>query len=422
MNRLFSLIIVSALFALLSACVTTGTNMASTSPDPAFTAEDIANTEVIGSLNLPGHAKVVLAALLLEMRGESTAGLKSAVKFSKDGEHDLRNSFTNYKGYDVALIEIDQVGVGKQPKNGLNMAMGGVFTFMNDIGQTFSERFFADYTIARNGTMVIQNSAATPEFSEFPSVTGFFVKHEALVAAAPKLNSFRDFFLFAMANSIPMNATEEETRNLAQYDTLSFFDKLSRSELLPKTMEGNFAFLCFAMDRMSPVDSFIVKVSKSKLPRGVPSVEPHDIDFPDGYRMAIVEGSAKLYDKMRPFYIHALYKKGGAASGTEQHIGTFSNQKLPADIQRLSVPPGGEWVAEKLSAKTLTAPPRLLNPADREDAKLIQQALAKRGFYKGKIDGLFGKGSQGALRAFRKNTMGSDSAQWDMDVQNRLFN
>ncbi|WP_272699158.1 peptidoglycan-binding domain-containing protein [Desulfovibrio sp. Fe33] len=422
MNRLFSFIIVSTLSALLSACVTAGINVDSAPVEPAFSSEDIANTEVIGSLNLPGHAKVVLAALLLEMRGQSTAGLKSAVKFSKDGEHDLRNSFTNYKGYDIALIEIDQVGVAKQPKNGLDMAMGGVFTVMNDIGQTFSERFFADYVINRNGTMVIRNSAATPEFSEFPSVTGFFVKYEALAAAAPKLNTFRDFFLFAMANSISMNATEEETRNIAQYDTLSFFDKLSRSDLLPKTMEGNFAFLCFAMDRMSPVDSLIVKVSKSKLPRGVSSTEPHFVDFPDGYRMAIVQGSARLFDKMRPFYIHALYKKGGSASGTEQHIGTFSNQKLPANIQRLSVPPGGEWVAEKLSGKMLAAPQRLLNPADRGDAKLIQQALAKQGFYTGKIDGLFGKGSQSALRAFRKNAMGSDSAQWDMDVQNRLFN
>ena len=62
----------------------------------------------------------------------------------------------------------------------------------------------------------------------------------------------------------------------------------------------------------------------------------------------------------------------------------------------------------------------LLNPAIPQDAKLIQTRLAESGFYKGRIDGIWGKGSKAALKAFKENSL-ENSDQWDKETQINLF-
>jgi len=63
----------------------------------------------------------------------------------------------------------------------------------------------------------------------------------------------------------------------------------------------------------------------------------------------------------------------------------------------------------------------LLNPAVPQDAETIQTRLAELGLYKGAIDGIWGKGSQAALKSFReKNSLGSVD-QWDKETQVLLF-
>ena len=63
----------------------------------------------------------------------------------------------------------------------------------------------------------------------------------------------------------------------------------------------------------------------------------------------------------------------------------------------------------------------LLDPAASQDAKVIQDRLAGLGLYKGAMDGIWGKGSQAALKAFKeKNSLGNPD-QWDKETQMLLF-
>jgi len=63
----------------------------------------------------------------------------------------------------------------------------------------------------------------------------------------------------------------------------------------------------------------------------------------------------------------------------------------------------------------------LLDPAIPQDAKLIQTRLAEFGFYKGGIDGIWGKGSKAALKAFKEKNSLENTDQWDKETQMNLF-
>jgi peptidoglycan hydrolase-like protein with peptidoglycan-binding domain len=63
----------------------------------------------------------------------------------------------------------------------------------------------------------------------------------------------------------------------------------------------------------------------------------------------------------------------------------------------------------------------LLDPSVPRDAKLVQGRLAELGLYRGPIDGVWGRNSRAALRAFKeKNSLGDPEA-WDRDTQILLF-
>lgn len=63
----------------------------------------------------------------------------------------------------------------------------------------------------------------------------------------------------------------------------------------------------------------------------------------------------------------------------------------------------------------------LLNPSISQDAKTIQSRLAELGFYKGTIDGLWGKGSRTALKSFKEKNSLKKPDSWDKETQMALF-
>jgi len=63
----------------------------------------------------------------------------------------------------------------------------------------------------------------------------------------------------------------------------------------------------------------------------------------------------------------------------------------------------------------------LLNPSIPQDAKTIQSRLAERGFYKGTVDGLWGKSSKAALKAFKDKNSLKNPNVWDKETQIMLF-
>ncbi len=63
----------------------------------------------------------------------------------------------------------------------------------------------------------------------------------------------------------------------------------------------------------------------------------------------------------------------------------------------------------------------LLNLLAPKDAETIQSRLAALGFYKGSIDGTWGKGSQAALKVFKEKNGLKDPEKWDKETQLLLF-
>jgi hypothetical protein len=192
-------------------------------------------------------------------------------------------------------------------------------------------------------------------------------------------------------------------------------------------MSGNFAFLAFCMDRISPLGRFSMTVCDNPDGSGMSGIEPEYLVFDDGFTIGLLQAKGDLFDAKSKFYIQAHYAKDDSAAPPVK-VALFSSLKFMDQLSTLASPPGGEWIqAKKTQARETKSSEnpieaRFLDPKNKDDAKLIQQALKDLGYYKGKIDGLFGKGSLRALQLFRKSAMGKDAPQWDMETQNRLFN
>jgi peptidoglycan hydrolase-like protein with peptidoglycan-binding domain len=63
----------------------------------------------------------------------------------------------------------------------------------------------------------------------------------------------------------------------------------------------------------------------------------------------------------------------------------------------------------------------ILNPLVPQDAQMIQTRLAELGLYKGSIEGIWGKGSRAALKAFKEHSSLENPDKWDKESQMALF-
>jgi peptidoglycan hydrolase-like protein with peptidoglycan-binding domain len=71
--------------------------------------------------------------------------------------------------------------------------------------------------------------------------------------------------------------------------------------------------------------------------------------------------------------------------------------------------------------KSIASGETFLDLTRPEEAKMIQTRLSELGLYKGPIDGIWGKGSQAALRAFKEQNSLSSPGKWDKETQMLLF-
>jgi peptidoglycan hydrolase-like protein with peptidoglycan-binding domain len=90
-------------------------------------------------------------------------------------------------------------------------------------------------------------------------------------------------------------------------------------------------------------------------------------------------------------------------------------QAAVAPAEKPAAPAAGSTQSLVLSGEAL------LDPAVPRDAKLIQGRLAGLGFYRGAIDGVWGKNSRAALRAFKEKNALANPEDWDKDTQLLLF-
>lgn len=410
MKNIYSIALIVVMTVALGACVTTEI-LKSKKTEKAPVGEDIS---FVAIKNLPEHTQLALVTLIEEMYGREKSQKK--VSFGKDAQIDVVDNFMSLKGWKVQAISFSDERVVPVSEKSAEIFLEGTLTFINEISQTRTENFLVNYLVKSNGKVVILSATATPNFTIYPEIVGFFVDHQALADAAPTLNTFKDFYTFGLNNSINMFATPQECDNWAEYQKLSVFQKMKQRNM-PRPVKGKYAFLCFNMDRMAPAAEFKLVVTNTPSGGSISLIEPSYLVYDEGYRVGVVQFEGALFDLKYPVYFHAFMIPDEPTDAKRIHLARFSNQKVYDDFETIDVPPGSEEIAEKMrQVQSL----RLLNPRDRADAKIIQQALKDKGFYKSNVDGLFGKGSKKALRAFRKAEMGKDNIQWDLETQNTL--
>jgi|GEM_PF-3145339 len=398
----------------LAACLA-DKNTTGSDPSQIASEEQALQKETIVTTadSLPNHTQAVLSALLSGMRGEKVRVRN--VSFDPKGEHDLGGQYADYKHFGVVATEVDLdmvVPVNKTTSLGV---LRGVFNFVSDIGQKRSEFFFANYTITKKKKLVITESVSGPVYPEFPDTVCFFLKHEDLAAAAEQLTSIRSLFLFALANSIDVFATPEEVEKKDEYEQLSFFQKMKSTGLMRRPKNEELAILVFMMDRISPVARFEATMTNAKNGGSSGPVKPTYLFDDVGYGVAIFQGKGKLFDRNKPFYVHAYYAQEDAKL---ERISMYSSGLFYDEVESVS-PPGSKWMESALKSSKMHS--RLFNLRDRNDARKVQQALKDKGYYTTKVDGLFGKGSKKALRAYKKSEMGLDDYKWNMNTQKQLF-
>ena len=171
---------------------------------------------------------------------------------------------------------------------------------------------------------------------------------------------------------------------------------------------------------------------------GPPAPQPVATAAPSGPEPGqdpITEGTALLNPTLSPDaqIIQSRFVELGLYSGAVDGIwGKGSRAALKSFKEQNSLADPDRWDKEtqmrlfrETSPSTSQGPvasgSALLNPALPQHAKIIQSRLANLGFYSGPIDGIWGKGSKGALKSFKEQNSLSNPEKWDKETQVLLF-
>ena len=119
--------------------------------------------------------------------------------------------------------------------------------------------------------------------------------------------------------------------------------------------------------------------------------------------------------------IDGIWGKGSRAAlmAFKQQNALGSSDKWDKESQIALFREAGEAPGD--SQESISSGSVFLNPSSSQDARKIQTRLQELGLYKGPIDGIWGKGSQAALNAFKKQNSLADPDKWDKETQMLLF-
>jgi peptidoglycan hydrolase-like protein with peptidoglycan-binding domain len=119
--------------------------------------------------------------------------------------------------------------------------------------------------------------------------------------------------------------------------------------------------------------------------------------------------------------IDGIWGKGSRAAlmAFKQKNALGSSDKWDKETQIALFREAGEAPGD--SQESISSGSILLTPSSSQDARKIQTRLQELGLYKGPIDGIWGKGSQAALNAFKKQNSLADPDKWDKETQMLLF-
>jgi len=341
-------------------------------------------------LELPGHAELAIAGLLQKIRHEHP----TAAEFEGGGSHDVQESFS-YAGFDVGNVDIAKNILVKETSEAALINLGGFLHFEDETARRTTVGFEIHYQVFKKADRppVIVHSYTSNVTPAYPLVGAYFVPAESFSGNDTIPGSFEDYLRFARKHAIDMGTDRKQAVAGAGKQSLIIlvfcFDRLPREAVLDVTVENN-------------------------------KVKPVEMDF-DGWRILAVGGKGRLFSHADAFFIDVHYQKKRLAIFNREHIARFSSLKQNPKNSWTQALQKSHRMQEQTAKKSIEKGGRHLNVANHDDAVIVQTRLQELGYYKMKVDGLFGKGSKAALKAWSRDRLNRESDVLTLEAQKALF-
>ena len=344
------------------------------------------------------------------------------MSFDPSGTHLVAEAEFHYHGFALTDMIIEDYMHQDTGGKSTFCRLEGSLVFRDAIGRRAFSHYVVDYDLYRD-RIVILNSVVVPVSPLFPPVQAYIIKAEELQGVDGRYPDFVKFYVDVVTRAQNMAPTPEEIRLRRDRDNMSLLERIRR---MPVVERLDYYVVIFVMDRLRPDDEIKTVVSGSRISGGSYGrsslAEPIYQDM-DGWRVAMFEGNFAIDHDM--FYVHTFYRPTGISlpgGRDEVLIGLFTPEKNydvhEAPVSTKSSPAGGKTAsAEGPLALGSTA----LDISLHDHAAVVQGRLAKLGFYKKSIDGLWGSGSRGALQDFQRANGLDPNSGWNMQTQMKLF-
>ena len=379
------------------------------------------SVQIANESQVPPDVRMVTAAIVLQLRNDPS-GIPN-VSFDASGVHIVSEADFDYQGFSVTSVLLEEHWVHDTGNDSFICRVEGSLVFEDILGRRALNHFLADYELF-SGKIVILNSVARPIDPIFPETQAFIVKAEDLQAIVNLNPDFTRFYTETVSRAVSMTPTPEERRLRQELEQMSLFERIRRA---PTTERYDYFMIIFVMDRIMP-DAGVEVVVTSSVHDRQSLAESVYRDF-DGWRVAIFGGNFALDRDV--FYAKTYYRPrpGILPDNLDQVlIGLFATEKNYKEQQHTvematspSPQSGVQRVGHASAEGPLASGHVFLNPAKRDDARVIQTRLAELGFYNMAIDGLWGPGSRGALQGFQRSINITANGEWTMQSQMRLF-
>jgi len=353
---------------------------------------------------LAADVKAVLAGLIYQMY--MAPGMPEEIVFVAGGDHQIYDPTFDYSGFAIRNIDIithEMIGNDR-------VRLGGAIHFEDPAKRRTSVRYIARYQVTRN-RVLIEESSINPIQPTFPKIVTFFVPEEAFDRVNTRsFTDFHSWYVFAINNAVNMEPTAAEISERQRWEQMSMIDKIRNPRVVSPS---RYIVMVFSLDRILGNGSLNINFADSS--RSCPTTSHESVTMMDdrGWKIALVGAELAIDNWNNEVFVNVGYAPGGGFrlfSGYPMLVGSFTTTKNYATVS------DSEYTAGPIEQGQ-----RFLNPAQRDDARLIQGRLAGFGFYRMEIDGLFGSGSLSALQAFKKNKGLGDNPNWDMTTQKELF-
>lgn len=340
-------------------------------------------------LELPGHAELAIAGLLQKIRHEHP----TAAEFDGRGSHDVQESFS-YAGFDVDNVDIAKNILVKETSEAALINLGGFLHFEDETARRTTVGFEMHYKVFKKADRppVIVHSYTSNVTPAYPLVGAYFVPAESF-SGNDIPGSFTDYLRFARKHAIDMGT--------------------GRNQAVEGPEKQSLIFLIFCFDRLPQEAVLGVTVDNNK-------VNPVEMDF-DGWRILAVGGKGRLFSHSDAFFIDVHYQKKRLAIFNRQHIARFSSLKQNPENSWTQALQKSHRMQAQTAKGSIEKGVRHLNVANHDDAVIVQTRLQELGYYKMKVDGLFGKGSKAALKAWSRDRLNRESDVLTLEAQKALF-